>query len=598
MDTLRSSVDRLDRYLTQFLLELDEGDSVALDRAKLKFYTAYDLCHRYIDHNKVSWSTWRDIEIDVEVEGQVADERVLKLNKLTLIYNLILFHLKLSDQLIKMTAPISRDIEYYDSVLASKKTIGIYCVQTSPILAYNWGKEVYQTIVENEQLLTPQWVPNVLKNLYNQLVNLARRSAKVSRSYFKKLRSPNFLMLKNLQQNRFNYVKAVFGAPFYSMRQQIITKRQQLVDLKYENAVKLGLLLDEMPIFTSESDIELFYSQLDSKLTKLNVEFGFNTINLGNLIDTIPQIRSQIKNSHQSNGKPSFAYRYWFLLVLGLLYIPSTLNNIIQRQLEIWDWIQTNLIDSLIGFYQNWIVKPVTQIIGTIRHDSDSEIAIMSQKSLSSDLDSLTRMVIDFVVDNQSIPEADLQMVKADIVDNVSKGDLTSIMENYEVNLKKPMVNLIKGNLLRNLLIQIQKLKVDGDIAMSGIDKLLKSQELVFTMMALSPSILICYLIGNSIYSYFTVTSYSISEKLTFKSKLNNIERLISNKLSNQLSSKSNYKIDGLLLLEILDLKNLGESIIKENKTDWTRDCNDLLDNRMSDEFKLRTINRIWNLYL
>ena len=38
----------------------------------------------------------------------------------------------------------------------------------------------------------------------------------------------------------------------------------------------------------------------------------------------------------------------------------------------------------------------------------------------------------------------------------------------------------IRGDLIRALLIQVQKTKVDVELAVSGIDALLKSQELVF----------------------------------------------------------------------------------------------------------------------
>ena len=38
----------------------------------------------------------------------------------------------------------------------------------------------------------------------------------------------------------------------------------------------------------------------------------------------------------------------------------------------------------------------------------------------------------------------------------------------------------IRGNLVRALLIQVQKTKVDVELAVNGIDALLKSQELVF----------------------------------------------------------------------------------------------------------------------
>ena len=38
----------------------------------------------------------------------------------------------------------------------------------------------------------------------------------------------------------------------------------------------------------------------------------------------------------------------------------------------------------------------------------------------------------------------------------------------------------IRGNLVRALLIQVQKTKVDVELAVNGIDALLRSQELVF----------------------------------------------------------------------------------------------------------------------
>jgi nuclear-control-of-ATPase protein 2 len=50
----------------------------------------------------------------------------------------------------------------------------------------------------------------------------------------------------------------------------------------------------------------------------------------------------------------------------------------------------------------------------------------------------------------------------------------------YEKDLRTPFIGTIRGELIRALLIQIQKTKVDVEVAMGGIDALLKSQELVF----------------------------------------------------------------------------------------------------------------------
>jgi nuclear-control-of-ATPase protein 2 len=66
------------------------------------------------------------------------------------------------------------------------------------------------------------------------------------------------------------------------------------------------------------------------------------------------------------------------------------------------------------------------------------------------------------------------------IANAVKEGDLTPVLRAYERDLRSPFVGTVRGDLVRALLIQIQKTKVDVEIAISGINSLLKSQELVF----------------------------------------------------------------------------------------------------------------------
>src|ERR1041384_6084098 len=51
------------------------------------------------------------------------------------------------------------------------------------------------------------------------------------------------------------------------------------------------------------------------------------------------------------------------------------------------------------------------------------------------------------------------------------------------------------GDLIRTLLIQVQKTKVDLELSMTALDKLLKSNELNFAFLAVGPSIFLIYLI-------------------------------------------------------------------------------------------------------
>ena len=134
---------------------------------------------------------------------------------------------------------------------------------------------------------------------------------------------------------------------------------------------------------------------------------------------------------------------------------------------------------TVIDFWSNWVVEPTKKVIGTIRHDEESEVSILSKRSLEGDRASLERMVVDFAVDNPDGPQLnDVQI--AEIRAKVKEGDLTLVLRAYEKDMQKPFLGTIRGNLIRALLIQVQKTKVDVEVAMSGIDSILKSQELLF----------------------------------------------------------------------------------------------------------------------
>lgn len=134
---------------------------------------------------------------------------------------------------------------------------------------------------------------------------------------------------------------------------------------------------------------------------------------------------------------------------------------------------------TTIDFFNNWIIEPSKKIVGTIRHDEDSEVSIMSKRSLEGDRASLERMVVDFAVQNPENGSLS-EMQISEIRQHVREGDLTPVLKAYEKDMQKPIVGAISGNLIRALLIQIQKTKVDVEVAMSGIDSILKSQELLF----------------------------------------------------------------------------------------------------------------------
>jgi len=63
--------------------------------------------------------------------------------------------------------------------------------------------------------------------------------------------------------------------------------------------------------------------------------------------------------------------------------------------------------------------------------------------------------------------------------------------------IQSPIRSAVGGSLIRTLLIQVQKVKVDVALAMDGIEKMLKSQQLTFGFVGVAPSMLILIAVGR-----------------------------------------------------------------------------------------------------
>lgn len=100
---------------------------------------------------------------------------------------------------------------------------------------------------------------------------------------------------------------------------------------------------------------------------------------------------------------------------------------------------------------------------------------------------SLERMVVEYVQDQHLVSTAELDQ----LTEEVRRGNLTIIMKQYERDLKTPFKSVFGGDIVRLVLIQIQKTKVDLEIAMQALDKLLRSNELNFAFLAVMPTLLI-----------------------------------------------------------------------------------------------------------
>ena len=423
--------------------------------------------------------------------------------------------------LLEQTIPLSRDMWYWDEVLGYHLNTVIYSVQTSPWRLWEWSNEIYndawRRLQETVRSPDDRHVEAVsISSRWKQFYGLVKDSirerslsdmqikpisplircraeAKNKQSHLKRFREINACGLGVLMNEGLSFDVADDGSLANTSgsdedrndwrsrneRRLVIAKSVTLMEAIVRNVTVLehGTSDFEETVFTTvEHHPDTTESTSDST--------GPETIayRLRRMLENhLPLQIARSQHIKSLYGRPSRIVRYWLPAAALLLSSSTLLRIFVYRKAEILTWIR-ELGETSVDFWSNWVVEPVKKVIGTIRHDEGSEIAIMSKESLEGDRASLERMVVDFARDNpnastgEPLNEADLAVVRA----KVREGDLTPVLRAYEKDLRKPFIGTIRGELIRALLIQVQKTKVDVEVALGGIDALLKSQELVF----------------------------------------------------------------------------------------------------------------------
>jgi nuclear-control-of-ATPase protein 2 len=449
----------------------------------------------------------------------------------------------LMSTLLDQILPLSDDIWYWDEVLGSYPYSFVYTVQTSPLRMWKWSKDVYYESVDRFQRLyrdeilgqtsEAEDVASVqqgavvrrglegFKSLYPSLsrhwrqfygivrqsvadrsiadiqrkilsrVDIGRSEARQKQKQLRRLREMTATGLGVLLDEGLNF--GIAEDTYSDEWKGMLERSVALMDMILQSVVFLDLSVSEFEdkVFAGvEEDPELSVHIEDSHPAERPAVLARRL--LGLLQKGLPHHRTSITDLARQNGRPPRLVRYW-LPVAALLISSSTIFRIlVNRQDDIINWIR-DLGTTTRDFWFNWVVDPVRKIVGTIRHDANSEIAIMSRDSLRADRESLERMVVEFALDNPDIAVGNSSITEHEIGEirsKVKEGDVTPVLKAYEKDLRRPIVGAIRGDLVRSLLIQVQKTKVDLEVAISGIDALLKSQELVFGFVGLTPGVL------------------------------------------------------------------------------------------------------------
>ncbi|KAI1804139.1 NCA2-domain-containing protein [Daldinia bambusicola] len=543
------------------------------------------------------------------------------------------------DTLLDQIIPLSDHIWYWDDVLSSPTNSSIYLVQTSPIRVWAWTREIYEDSKTRFQQYTSGDA---------SVAGLVSGSSveSIQAGFAQRWSQFYGIVRETIHQRTLANVQRKILSPVALCRTEARKKQAKLKRLREMTSSGLGVLIDEALVFNGngsddgKSDmivsanqewkgvVERSVSLMDMVLkdvltldvrvadfedrvfTGVEEDPELSALNeleehrpavvakrLQDLLTTqLPQHLEAAEKLLRENGRPSRVVRYWLPATALLLSSSTILRILVNRKQEILQWVRDFGV-TVRDFWFNWVVDPVRKVVGTIRHDDNSEIAIMSRDSLKADRESLERMVVDFALDKPnvatgapSISESQVAEIRA----KVREGDVTPILRAYEKDLRSPFVGTVRGDLVRTLLIQVQKTKVDIEVAMSGIDALLKSQELVFGFVGLTPGILVS--VGVIQYLRGVLGGRKGFRQHRRAGKCVRVIRNIDRILSEATPSPNNlisYKDHGLLVCEVHVLRKLAHNLLPADiEKDFLEDLDDLA-NLKGIQSQLRALDRI-----
>ncbi|KZV30582.1 hypothetical protein F511_05732 [Dorcoceras hygrometricum] len=239
----------------------------------------------------------------------------------------------------------------------------------------------------------------------------------------------------------------------------------------------------------SSVDGSLFLPLMFTKLPAVNQEGSqwtdCETRDAMNLIyENLHRLNSYLSELVLKHSKPKKVTLYWMRYSCGALGISFCSMWILRHSKlmgssDIDNWIR-EAKDSTISFWKDHVEQPILSIRNELFETfRKRQKGVMEREEVQLTADSLHRMLLAFSE----------QTVGKKFPENASDQEMLEIvMTRYEKELMHPIQGLVGGELVRSLLIQVQKLKLDIEEAMLELDQILRANEINFAILAALPA--------------------------------------------------------------------------------------------------------------
>ncbi|KAG0165135.1 Nuclear control of ATPase protein 2 [Apophysomyces sp. BC1034] len=540
--------------------------------------------------------------VKLESEADPALEWLFVAKCTVAVYGLVL------SQVLNSTLPLSEAIHYWDGIHGSSAYEAYYALQTAPArlasLAIDTVHKVSTTKIGIKSLLTSR--EHIWSNLFPVYAHDQRRA-----------RLSPLGLINTTMAHRPLY--------FHMIHDEIGQKKAALRKFREQQAARLGLLIKMTPQLASGQGFMITMANESAKclqlmrhaLEPLADATVIDSAYIQTVIDTVqmtpatnrmdiaqglyqflsdwPTYEKQLLSLQATHGPPSRMTRYWIPALTFYFAGNYLIEYISNRKEDIKAWTR-EAADTVHDFVVNWVWDPVLKVWDTIRL-KDQRLGVLSKDGLRSDLDSLERMVVDYARDHYHFGADEILQLSAQI----REGDMSLILKAYEQEMKRPLKNAITGDLIQTLLIQVQKTKVDVDLAMSALDKLLKSNELNFAFLAVAPSMLLTWASLAWLRNIYQRRSGKRLKQVgrPIRAAMRRIDRLLNLAAYDEDDQLLNCQTQGSLLCEVHLLRSYTYYLPKRHamRELFIEDLRDLENPQLTQAQKLRTIARMNRFY-
>ncbi|CAB5372943.1 unnamed protein product [Rhizophagus irregularis] len=602
-EVLRKAIDSV---------QLDKGDIPKMD----VILNQLNMVEQGLHGNWKTATNDASFREDEELERGIIHLEWLFLAKMTIsIYGKILENLLIS------TLPLSDDIHYWGELEGNKFWSLIHLFQTSPLRIYSLLGAIFSTIRQQFRDVSSLYVRQPFSLGY--MINLFPRYM-----HTRFLNAPLVSLIryeihykKSMLTSLMEYQAACLGLlicedkgfDFKKIAEEIngMTKEDRLnvnfCDIIAKKLINCIVLMERILNQATGFDVEKGEMPNINKIFD-NVKFSdsppsllaFYTHLRSVIITHLPRYDEQFNRIISIYGTPSTLTRWWIPITISTVVAYKTRNHIYEE--DFIKWFE-EAKSTVVNFWSDWVWEPLIRMMDTIRH-KERRLVLMGKDSLNSDLESLERMVLDFVRDQRQLNDEEI----VNLTYRIRDGDLSMVLRVYEQELKSPFKSTVTGNLIRTLLIQVQKTKVDMELAMAALDKLLKSNELNFAFLALGPSLFVVYLfstwIKNIWWNKGTWPGKVKGANVKMRESLRIVERLLVERLLEErdhllASHPTPFATHGLVICHVHRLRTYAMYLPSKNNLRG-RVLDDLraLDYpRMGVRQKVMTCERMWRCW-